>query len=178
MEILRTISIYAESNDKQFILIGGHAFNYHGLSRQTGDVDLIVKLTDSDWWKSALDRLKYTIGQTDDRFARFRPAELGEWPIDLMFVDDNTFRKLFESSVKGNVGVAEISIVSPRHLLTLKLHALKHYQESRYAKDYNDVLWLLRSAKVKITEDELAELCEKYANQDLFTKLRDNWDPK
>ena len=175
MEVLRTLSLYAESNDKKFLLIGGHAINFYGLSRQTGDLDIVVRRDNRDWWKGALQRLKYTIGQNDDRFARFRPAEIGEWPIDFMFVDSSTFEKMYSSSQQATVGVADVRVVSAHHLLILKVHALKHYQAHRYAKDYNDALWLLRSEKLDIAESEFKEICQQYATIALYEKFIKDW---
>lgn len=171
MEIIRTIALYAEAKKVLFLLIGGHALNFHGLSRQTGDIDLLVKVEDKTWWTELLNRLRYSASQDDNRFARFRSANLGDWPIDLMFVDNSTFEKLHASSSKGGVSIGEVQVVSAEHLVTLKLHALKHYQEHRYAKDYNDLLWLLRTKKARFSETELKELCKKYATVEIYSKL-------
>ncbi|MCB0335165.1 MAG: hypothetical protein KDD62_02635 [Bdellovibrionales bacterium] len=61
MEVLRTIALYAESKDMPFLVIGGHAVNAYGISRQTGDIDLLVpKEAHSAWDKmlSKISRLK------------------------------------------------------------------------------------------------------------------------
>lgn len=171
MEILRTISFYTEDKDMPFILIGGHAVNVYGISRQTGDIDLVVPLSSKERWLPLLERLNYKCNQNDDRFARFEAKDIAAWPIDLMFVDDNTFKKLYSQSISDEVGVAKVRVASARHLVTLKLHALKNYQEHRYVKDLNDVLQLLKNSKTGISKTELSELCEKYADSALFDKL-------
>ncbi len=175
MEVLRTISFYAEAKGVEFLIIGGHAVNHYGLSRQTGDIDLIVRRSKKAWWEDVFERLRYEIGQNDDRFARFRPKSLADWPIDLMFVDDATFKKLLAQAEQADLGVAAVRVVSARHLATLKIHALKHYQPHRYAKDYNDLLWLLRSGRTGLGDEELRELCERYASEDLYAKVVGDW---
>lgn len=85
MEILRTITIAAEAKNLEMLLIGGHAINFYGLSRQTGDLDLIVKLPQKEEFLEILKMLKYSAEQDDQNFTRFKPAELGQWPIDLMY---------------------------------------------------------------------------------------------
>ena len=155
-----------------FLLIGGHAVNVYGVSRQTGDVDLVVKLASRERWLELFAKLGYEKGQDDDRFARFMPASLTEWPIDLMFVDDPTFAKLQNESIESEIGPAKVRVVSPRHLATLKIHALKHYQEHRFVKDYTDLLALLRSGRTGISEPELKALCERYATPELFDRLK------
>ena len=171
MEVLRTLVFAAESQNLEMLLIGGHAINFYGLSRQTGDLDLIVKLSQKNEFLEILKKLKYTKSQDDNNFTRHKPAELGEWPIDLMYVDDQTFASLYKNSTQGQVGVADIKIVSARHLALLKIHALKHYQAHRFAKDYNDLLFLIRTSKCDFSEEELKELCLKYASLDLYEKL-------
>ncbi len=174
MEILRTISLYTEDKKMPFLIIGGHAINSYGISRQTGDLDLLVPLSAKSRWVELMCKLKYEKGQDDDRFARFRPDSLGAWPIDLMFVNDSTFEKLFSDSVLANFGIAQVRVVSARHLATLKIHALKHLQAHRYARDYSDLVSLLRSGQTTLTEVELRELCQRYANLELFNKLKED----
>jgi hypothetical protein len=48
MEILRTISLYIEGRNMPFAVIGGHAVNAHGVSRQTATwISLFAGPTDS-----------------------------------------------------------------------------------------------------------------------------------
>ncbi|HQH28188.1 MAG TPA: hypothetical protein PLP17_12380, partial [Oligoflexia bacterium] len=159
MEILRSVSLYAEAKQMAFMVIGGHAVNAYGIARQTGDLDLVVPLAERELWFGLMAKLRYVRGQDDERFARFRPDSLASWPIDLMFVDDLTFAKLLKDSIVIEFGAAQARVVSPRHLATMKIHALKHYQAHRYAKDYSDLISLLRQGKTGISRDELSELC-------------------
>lgn len=172
MEILRTIALYTEDKQMPFILIGGHAVNAYGIARQTGDIDILVQINQKPKWMIIFQKLRYKIGQNDERFARFSPETLGGWPIDLMFVDDRTFEKMYANSIEMLVGVATTKVVSARHLATLKIHALKYFQEHRYAKDMADLVSLLRSGKTCLTKTDLKELCERYANIELFEKIQ------
>ncbi|MCB0320217.1 MAG: hypothetical protein KDD60_04770 [Bdellovibrionales bacterium] len=154
-----------------FLLIGGHAVNVYGLSRQTGDLDLLIPLTSKGGWLELLGKAGYSKEQDDDRFLRFRSTDLAAWPIDLMLVDDGTFEKLYRDSQEAVLGVATVRVVSARHLVTLKIHALKHYQEHRFLKDYNDILGLLRLDQTNISDEDLRELCVRYADIALFEKI-------
>jgi hypothetical protein len=174
MEILRTISLYTEGKSLPFLVIGGHAVNAYGILRHTADLDLLVNINSKDKWHDLMLKLNYEAGQNDDRFARYRSKSLLNWPIDLMYVDSETFTKLYEASRELEYGEARAQTVSPRHLALLKIHALKHYQEHRYSKDYSDLETLLRSGKTEITDSELKELCERYATIALYEKLRGN----
>lgn len=171
MEILRTILLYAEGKDMPFVVIGGHAVNAYGISRQTGDLDLLVQRDQKEAWKELMIKLKYQQLQSDDFFARFQPSTIAAWPIDLMYVADETFQKMFTGASTESFGVVDVPVVSVRHLIMLKIHALKHYQEHRYAKDYNDVLQLLQVDGIEIEDDELRSWCQKYASEELYRKL-------
>lgn len=46
MEIVKAIHDAALRQGKRFLLIGGHALNVHGISRTTGDLDLMVESLD------------------------------------------------------------------------------------------------------------------------------------
>jgi len=171
VEILRSISLYTELKEMPFLLIGGHAINAYGLSRQTGDIDLLVQRTKRDAWATLMEKLRYVPFQSDERFARFTHPDLGNWPIDFMFVEDQTFDRLYKESQSFDVGAANVQVVSPKHLAALKMHALKTFQEHRFAKDYTDLLFLLRSGRTELSELELKELCLKYASETLFDRL-------
>ena len=154
-----------------FLLIGGHAVNAYGVQRQTGDIDLIVKSSQRKAWEDLFLKIRYQSDQSDSHFIRYRPDTIAAWPIDLMLVDDETFNKLHSESRLTDLGVIAVKIVSPQHLITLKLHALKIYQEHRYAKDYNDVIQLLRHACPQLRNEVLRELCARYADVALYEKL-------
>lgn len=154
-----------------FLLIGGHAVNAYGVQRQTGDIDLIVKSSQRKAWEGLFVKIRYQSDQSDNRFIRYRPDTIAAWPIALMLVDDETFNKLYSESRLTDLGAIAVKVVSPQHLITLKLHALKVYQEHRYAKDYNDVIQLLRHACPQLRDEALRELCEHYADVALYEKL-------
>ncbi|MCB0339838.1 MAG: hypothetical protein KDD53_09550 [Bdellovibrionales bacterium] len=172
MEVLRTIALYVEDKDMPFIVIGGHAINAYGISRQTGDIDLLIQKSQKDKWVELLSRLNYKLGQNDDKFARFRHDQIGAWPIDLMLVDNDTFSKFLTDSSWNTIGVAKVRLVSARHLALLKIHALKHYQEHRYVKDYTDLISLLRTGLTGISDLDLRAFCERYAGLKLYDKIK------
>lgn len=171
MEILKTISSRAEAKSLRFLLIGGHAVNVYGLSRQTGDIDLLVSKTDRSGWNELVQSLGYTSFQMTEQFARFKPGEIAAWPIDLMFVDDMTFEKMYGDSQEISDPLVSFRVVSVRHLIRLKIHALKSDLPHRFPKDYNDLIGLLRTQKHGFTSEDLREICERYASIELFEKI-------
>jgi hypothetical protein len=126
MEILRSISLYCELKGLPFLIIGGHAINAYGIARHTSDIDFMVPEKDREAWLELMAKLNYSIGQNDTRYSRHRPKNLDNWPIDLMYVNQETFSALYESSVKESFGEAVSQVVSLEHLIYLKLHAFKN----------------------------------------------------
>lgn len=172
MEILRTISLYTDGKDMPFLLIGGHAVGVYGISRQTGDIDLLVQREKKSDWLTLMGKLNYSVDQNDENFARFKPDNIAAWPIDFMFVESATFQKLLSDSRQFDVGVAKVRVAAPLHIAMLKMHALKMYQEHRFVKDYNDLLQLLRLHGKHVSQDELRSLCLRYADLKLFERLQ------
>jgi len=170
MEILRSIALYAQSNSMPFLVIGGHAMNSYGLDRHTGDLDLVMPRSDKAAWLTLMGLLRYSIGQNTDTFARFRPDTVAAWPIDLMFVDENTFKKMQAASRMADFGATQAPVAGLKHLVALKLHALKEFQEHRDAKDFSDLLFLVR--KSEMDDSELRLLCERYASAKLFQRVK------
>jgi hypothetical protein len=170
VEILRTIFFYARSKEMPFLVIGGHAINAYGLDRHTGDLDLLVPRTMKQPWNTLMTELRYSVGQNTDTFARFRPDSLASWPIDLMFVDDLTFEKMQKEATEAEFGVVRAPVASMRHLIMLKIHAMKVFQEQRDAKDFSDLLFLV--AKSKLPLQELKSLCETHASDKLFARIK------
>jgi hypothetical protein len=155
-----------------FAVIGGQAVNAYGISRQTGDLDLVVRWSDHEAWTALMAKLDYKAGQSDERFARFAPDSLAGWPIDLMYVDDETFSKLHGESSEASFGAVKARVVSARHLAALKIHALGTRQEHRYARDLSDLVGLLRSGKTGLTDSDLREMCVRYADAALYDKVK------
>jgi hypothetical protein len=119
-----------------------------------------------------MQRIHYTQSQFDDNFARFRPPDLIAWPLDFMFVDQETFTRLYSASETAVVGVAEVKVVSARHLFLLKLHAMRQQQDCRFSKNFGDAVALLRSGKTGIeNRHDLLALCTRYASRGIYDKL-------
>ena len=171
MEILRQISSYATARNLRFLIIGGHAVDAHGSSRRTADIDFLVSIAEREQWIELINCFKYTLGQNDNRFARFHPEQITQWPIDLMFVSEDVFHKLYLDSLALEIDSLAVQVISQSHLVLLKLHALKHYQPHRFDKDYTDLTEILRRNPKLFTIEELKEACFKYANPEIFDRI-------
>ena len=93
------------------------------------------------------------------------PRELP--PLDLMFVDDSTFGKLSADATEILLAERSVRIPSLRHLIAMKLHALRSGQPHRREKDMGDVLTLMQVNSVDLASPEYVEILTRYATADL-----------
>lgn len=169
MDVLKTILQRAGESKQLFLVIGGQAINAHGFARQTGDLDILAPQDSWDWWKDILHSLKYQEFQKTEVFARFKPSQIAAWPIDLMLVAPNTFNQMYQEGSEVLFGQAKVKIPSIRHMISLKLHAMKQRLEHRESKDLLDIIELRKISK--INDEELLELCTKYDRIDVYEKI-------
>jgi hypothetical protein len=150
------------------LLAGGWAVNYHGYSRFTRDVDWVCSRTNEC---RACD-LMATLGLTKSasgmasRFVRLSDPSFP--PVDLIWVDEDTFGKMAVSENRtGRHG--DIQVIDFESLLAMKLHALKD-DIHRKGRDILDIRSLLEYSPTRITEERLKELCLLFAGPGIYEK--------
>ena len=171
MEILKTLSREGERRGLSFILIGGHALNAHGVSRQTGDVDLAVSQGEKEAWRALLEDLGYKLYHEHSAFLQFTAPSLDAWPIDLMLVDGLTLAGLCDDGKKVDFDGTSVRVPCVEHLLAMKLHAIRQAQADRELKDLEDITRLIESARMDVHGAELRDLCDQYGTRDLYERI-------
>jgi len=164
----------AEKKGLKSVLVGGNAVNLYGYHRTTFDVDLLVREKDSAKWVSFFERHGYKIFQQTSNFTRLNFADdpAGALPVDLMLADDDTFRKIHAESRYREIGKdIRLAIPSPLHLVAMKLHALKSPPRLEQGLDLQDVIHLIKSAKIDIHGREFREIAERYATEAIRGKI-------
>jgi len=126
-----------------FLLIGAHAVNQYGYSRDTADVDLLVRRAERDAWLALFEGLNYRVFAEKPTFLQLEAPKDFVWPVDLMFVNDQTWEKMRAEAVEISIGNARCRVPKLLHLIALKVHALKHGHARRFAKDFQDVEGLI-----------------------------------
>lgn len=172
MEILKTIHTAASQAHKRFVLIGGHALNVHGISRSTGDIDLMVERDDSSFWKELLGRLNYQVFHETSSFIQSKPAALTAWPIDLMLVSRETMNKALTDTSSTDLFGPTVPVASVGSLIAMKLHALKYVDAVRALKDQSDLLALLQQARIPTQSEAFRQLCEHYGTMEIYERIR------
>ena len=67
-------------------------------------------------------------------------------------------------------GLTEMKVF--RHLLAMKCHAIKHGHSGRVVKDADDVIRLVLSNRLNLSDPEVRELFLKHGTVDLYEKVR------
>lgn len=177
MNTLQDIDNYAVKNSLPYVLIGGHAVNSYGFSRQTGDLDVMAKIDDKPAWRKFFISLGYQIFHETDAFLQLSPSASLVWPVDIMFVDKATIEGVLAESCQAEIEPGKAyPVPSPQHLIAMKLHAMKEAGKIRDLKDIADIIELLRHINSNPNDEDIKELCLKYGGQAVYEKIRTFWN--
>lgn len=172
MTILKQISDSSARLGLIYLICGGHAANYHGASRQTADLDLVIPKPQVESWKQLILGYNYSITQDSENFLQFTSSSTALWPLDLIVVDLDTFRGLSEESLEIELDDAVCRVISARHLICMKLHALRENYKARKYIDVPDILAITGAINLSVTSEEFRSLCLKYGNAEIYEELR------
>jgi hypothetical protein len=172
VKVLGAIIERAAERALPFLLAGGHAVIAHGHPRNTFDIDLIIRRADQILWEDLMVSLGYSFHSKGPTFLQFNASNPQAMPVDLMFVGEDTFAKLAADAVAAPGSAAGAKVVSLRHLLALKCHAIKHGHEGRIVKDADDVIRLAQANKLDLDEPGMRDLFLKHGTAELYEKVR------
>jgi hypothetical protein len=158
----------ATSSQLDFLIIGGHAAMIHGVARSTFDLDLLVCGKDRDAWVIHLISEHYRVFHETSAFLQFESAE-GEAAIDLMMVNAETWSKMLEASELCTIGSLPCRVVSPLHLLALKIHALKFRVNEAAEKDWYDIQSLIKMGKIDPHAEVTQQILHRYGSSHIIT---------
>ena len=171
MKVLDRITERANERRLDFVLVGGHAVIVHGYGRTTFDLDLIVRRTDQAAWSGLLLGLGYVAQHEGPTFLQFNARPNEPWPVDLMFVNAETFDKLLAAAKRVEIGKSSVPVASLMHLIGLKCHAIRHGHPGRVVKDMDDLLHLIEINQLSLTEPALREIVLKFGTTELYEKI-------
>lgn len=171
MEILERLTEEGARRRLSFVLVGGHALIAWGVSRQTGDLDLLIPERWRLRWKEVLADLGYGTPYEHTSFVQYAAPSHGAWPVDLLVVGDDTFDRVAAESVGAQFGRVECRVACPDHLLAMKFHALRYVTEAVGLKYLADVHALLRRTGRKVADDAVRDLCLKYGSAEVYERL-------
>lgn len=166
-----TLTNEIEAQNLEFLVIGGHAVAAHGYVRTTEDVDILACKDQCRVWIDILVKHHYSLHHDGGNFLQFNPPHGEVFPLDIMLVNQSTFKTMLDQSMVKQVMNRQLRFVSLHHLLALKLFALKQEKLHRSLKDMDDVLTLIERNRVDVRESSFRELAQKYGSSDLYDKI-------
>src|SRR5262249_18311768 len=140
--MLRHLIDQARARGLAFVVVGGHAVAAHGYTRQTVDLDLLVRDEDRRPWVDFLTGLGYRVFHEDPAFVQLAAPTTAHWPVDLLVVGEPTFASVLAEAQEVDLGGQRVRVPSVEHLLALKLHVLRDARPPRDLKDLTDVVQL------------------------------------
>ena len=171
MTLFQTIEQESAAHGLGFLIIGAHAVNQYGYSRDTSDIDLLIRRDDREQWLNLFIGLGYTIHNDRPNFLQLSAPREKIWPVDFMLVNSGTWNKLAPEAVTVSIGDATCKVPKLQHLIALKLHALKHGHAGRFFKDFLDVVGLIKVNHLDIASADIREIFERYGTPDLYEKV-------
>jgi hypothetical protein len=168
VNIIQVLEHISRDRKLPFLVIGGHAVVASGYRRATDDLDIIVTKEHRQTWREIMESLSYRLFSDQPTFAQFRPSQPWEWPVDLMFVSQETFFKLSRDAIEAKVHDVKVRIPSPEHLIALKLHSLRYGPPRREAVDLTDIVEIIAANKIDIAADKFRGICEHYGTAELM----------
>jgi hypothetical protein len=167
---LRLLAEISEESHLPILLIGGHALQAYGVSRQTMDVDLLVAEADASAVGAAMQRAGYAQVVRSEIFARYRHPSVVMADVDVLFVDGDTAKRMSERAMQFVSGEATHLVPALSHLVAMKLHAIRSNPQ-REPRDFADIFELVRANTGGLGRDELHGLCVKYGPEGVWEKL-------
>lgn len=162
-----------------YLIIGGFAASFWGTPRFTGDVDVAIRGADFATMQSIAATIGYSqlFLHPQSAFAHYGSSDQTGFRLDLMLVDDDTWSKLRQDVVFGDLGgPTPYPIVSALHFIAMKLHSAKQHDRTEYHKDLNDIVETMLAQKIELGDLEAHGILQKHGTERTIQLLKDMLD--
>lgn len=155
--------------DLKVYLIGGMAVNLHGYTRNTLDIDFMVKESDQERVRQVMAENGY-INRTVFENVVFYHHTSGGLRVDFLSVDGATFSSLGERAELRDVGGHRLWVPAVLDIVAMKVFALAGGSRKRRTKDLPDIAYLCKIHELD-PHAAIKPLCEKYGAASLFDEI-------
>jgi hypothetical protein len=153
-EEIRTILRAASERGLPSLLIGANAIILLGYLRNTVDLDLLIPEQSRSQWLDLLRELGYRFFHGVSAFAQFEAPNQTGAPVDLMFVEQETWEKLLEGAKEMDLANERVLLPRPEYLVALKLHAAVSPTRTKPEVDWEDIRQIVRICALDPARDE------------------------
>ena len=153
------------------VLIGGFALGFHNFARVTSDIDFLISEKDAKRAIEILQASGFALKEENkDLFVRFASKNPDLIDVDFVFVEPATLQEVIKDGKEVTSGSITLMVPSLRHLIALKLHAIKNNRH-RELKDLLDIVTLIRTNKLDFKSAEFKAMCLKYGTEETYGKI-------
>jgi hypothetical protein len=168
MTIKKQVNLLTEFFEQEhldYAVIDAFALYAYGYTRATRDIDFIARLTDQARIVEFLESLGFeTLNRSNGYSNHLHPVEAVR--IDLVYVEGETAEKIFRSIQRRVLFEnQEIPVVSPEHLVALKLFAIRNDPDRKY-KELADIKENFRITGVD--RDQVWEYFRQYGLEEYY----------
>ena len=144
--IVKAIAEFFKREKMAYGVIGAFALSAYGYERATRDIDFITRLENREVIISYLESLGFKTIFKSNAFSNHLHA-IGSVRIDIMYVEGKTANEILRSTENRFVfRDLELPVVSPTHLIAMKLFAIQNNPERKF-KDFSDIKEILLHTK-------------------------------
>ena len=168
--VIDEVASFLDRENASFALAGAFALHAYGLSRATSDLDFVTESCVRERLVIFLESLGYeTLYSSPGYSNHLHPkSEMGR--VDLIYVDGETARRLFESpGATLRLGGYDLKVPRAEHLAAMKVHAMKN-DPGRALQEMADIRFLLQLDGVD--ETEIREYFEKAGLREKFDEIK------
>ncbi len=176
--ILKRFAECAQELDLEYLIIGGFAASYWGNPRFTADIDFVIERSSFETMKTVMTNLGYELKFEHPKgsFAHFAPGMGSDFRVDFMIVDASTWTELVSQKGYADFGGGAVHpVVSPKHLISMKLHAAKQSDRSEYLKDLGDIIEIMIAQNLTFENLDKDGILGKYGTQSTIDELKRLW---
>ena len=142
-----------------------------GYIRNTIDLDLLVPEETRSRWLDLMRELKYQIYHGTTAFAQFEPSDPAGVPLDLMFVDEQTWKKLRNGATETDLAGQPVLIPRPEFLVALKLHAAASPARAKRDLDWEDIRQVVEICGLDPANESFREIILRYGGEAALARI-------
>ncbi len=167
-EQFNLLTRFFEKENFDYAIIGAFALYAYGYTRATKDVDFITRIEYQKKIVEYLESLGFeTLNRSEGFSNHLHPVGLVR--VDLVYISNETANIIFESTKKKIVlENLELPVVSPEHLIALKLFAIQNEPNRKYKElaDIKEVFHL-----TNLDRSIIQPLFRKYGLEEYYDEI-------
>lgn len=169
--LLQALSDGLFEREIRAVLFGGFALPIYGVERVTLDLDFLLCDADLSAFGDIIQAVGYREVLRTRQYAKFRHATETSLDIDTVFVDPPAMERIWADSIEQKMGCCTMHCASLDVMLGTKLHAIRHNEQIRGRRDFDDVCQLLAVNAIDPNGPRFSTLCKKYGTRELRKRI-------